>query len=135
MKRLESLGIRRCSLEDGACLIHLRGLTGLRGLFLPGIIPSNSDLANLAGLTDLEFLDLDFSRVTDAGLVHLRGLTKLTSLKLVESQITDAGMVHLSGLVDLAMALALRVESHRRRAGSAPRAQEAHPALIFDRPG
>ncbi len=70
------------SREEGAYLASLRGLTGLRKLYLSDTRPTDAELANLAGLTRLETLWVNFSRVTDAGLAHLAGLKSLNELRL-----------------------------------------------------
>ncbi len=54
-----------------AALVHLKGLTHLKRLFLIG------------------------PQFTDAGLVHLKGLTKLKHLMLGVAQVTDTGVVEL----------------------------------------
>ena len=100
LKWLESLDITSSS-KAATFLFQSRGLTKLRGLYLPNLVPTDSDLANVAGLTRIEQLDLDYSKITDAGLVYLSGLTRLKALSLSKSHLTDAGMVHLSGMVGL----------------------------------
>lgn len=60
-------------------LVHLKGLTGLRGLALYG------------------------TRVTDAGLAHLGGLTRLGWLSIFDTQVSEAGFVHLTDLPRLRM--------------------------------
>jgi internalin A len=100
MTHLKSLAVT--SPEEGAYLVSLRGLTGLRKLYLSDTRPTDDELANLAGLTRLEALWVDFSQVTDAGLAHLAGLKSLTELRLESGgPFSDAAMVHLSVMVGL----------------------------------
>ena len=100
MTQLESLSVT--SLEEGAYLVHLRGLTGLRHLGLSDTWPTDAELANLDGLTRLETLYVNFSRITDAGLAHLAGMKSLTDLGLhTGGPFSDAAMIHLSGMVGL----------------------------------
>ena len=51
--------------------MHLKGLTGLQGLFLHN------------------------TQITDAGLEHLKGLTNLQLLYLPNTQVTDTGVKKL----------------------------------------
>lgn len=48
-------------------------------------------MANLKGLTGLRRLYIGDTPVTDAGLVHLKGLTALQTLDLVDTDVTDGG--------------------------------------------
>ena len=52
-------------------------------------------LVHLKGLTNLKGLVLADTQITDAGLVHLAGLTKLGNLDLSFSQVTRAGIAEL----------------------------------------
>jgi internalin A len=100
MTHLKSLSVT--SLEEGAYLASLQGLTGLRKLYLSDTWPTDAELASLAGLTRLEALWVNFSRVTDVGLAHLAGMKSLTELGLhTGGPFSDAAMVHLSGMVGL----------------------------------
>jgi Leucine Rich repeat len=100
LKWLESLDITSSS-KAATFLFQSRGLTKLRGLHLPNLVPTDSDLANVSGLTRLEQLELDYSKITDAGLVHLSGLTRLAFLDLSGSSVTGPGLAHLAYLSQL----------------------------------
>ena len=127
MRHLESLAVET-SPEDGACLAHLRGLTGLRSLYLANTRPKDSDLAHLAGMTRLESLSLDFSRINGAGLVHLAGMKSLAKLDLDKcGPLSDAATVHLSGLTAAYEPEPSEIQTHRRRRGQSPRAHESPP--------
>ena len=93
-------GYRETQVTD-AGLVHLRGLTQLRLLYLNNTQVTDAGLAHLRGLTQLQELDLASTQVTDAGLEHLRGLTQLEWLNLDSTQVTDAGLEHLRGLTQL----------------------------------
>jgi Leucine-rich repeat (LRR) protein len=75
-----------------AGLEHLKGLTGLKVLWLGGTHVTGSGLKFLKGLANLEWLDLERTRITDAGLEHLKGLTNLKWLYLEHTQVTDEGV-------------------------------------------
>ena len=85
----------------GPALVHLRGLTGLRELYLNNTRVTDAELVHLRGLTRLYRLSLQNTKVTDAGLVHLSGLTGLRTLSLDGTQVTDTGLTHLQGLAQL----------------------------------
>jgi len=86
---------------DDAGLLNIRGLIGLKGLFLEGTRISDDGLPHLRRLTNLESLAFWGTRITDAGLVDLRELTELQFLGLFYTQINGAGLIHLSGLMKL----------------------------------
>lgn len=110
-------------------LRHLKGLTNLEVLSIPGGQFTDAGMAHLAGMTKLKrltlisassvFSDEGFKAfvgmndlewlfisgklfVTDAGLAHLKNKSKLVNLFLGNSQITDAGLVHLQNKPSLA---------------------------------
>jgi hypothetical protein len=82
-------------------LEHLKGLSQLRWLDLPGTQVTDSGLEHLKGLKQLQILSLNDTKVTDAGLQHLKGLPQLEWLDLDGTQVTDAGLEHLKGLTHL----------------------------------
>jgi hypothetical protein len=55
-----------------ADLIHLKGLTSLKQLWISGFPVSDASLSHLKGLTGLQTLSLRGSKITDAGLKDLR---------------------------------------------------------------
>jgi hypothetical protein len=61
-------------------LVHLKGLSRLRFLWLGGPAIGNAGMAHLAGLTRLDDLNLSNTSVGDAGLAHLQPLTNLRTL-------------------------------------------------------
>jgi hypothetical protein len=65
-----------------ANLVHLRGMSRLKGLRLSKTEVTDEGLVNLADLTQLERLFLCDTGVGDAGLKHLEGLPRLKSLYL-----------------------------------------------------
>lgn len=81
-----------------AGLVHLRGLSELKTLYLDGSSITDAGLVNLKGLTKLETLGLSQTAVTRTGLVHLKGMVKLQTLGLSRTSVTDSGLVHLKGL-------------------------------------
>ncbi len=85
--------------DDG--LLNIRGLVGLKSLFLEGTRISDAGLANLQPLTNLKSLSFWGTQITDAGVIYLRGLTELEDLSLVYTRISGAGLTHLSGLTRL----------------------------------
>jgi Leucine-rich repeat (LRR) protein/tRNA A-37 threonylcarbamoyl transferase component Bud32 len=84
-----------------AGLVHLKGLTNLKGLQLDAPKVSDAGLVHLKGLTNLKFLNLGETPVSDTGLAHLKGLTNLKGLRLSSAKVSDAGVVHLKGLTNL----------------------------------
>jgi hypothetical protein len=78
-----------------AGLVHLKGLTQLRRLYLGDNDVSDAGLVHLRGLTNLKLLNLRGTQVTDAGLPHLGGLTQLQYLNLSGTQVTAAGVAQL----------------------------------------
>jgi len=78
-----------------AGLVHLKGLTQLRRLYLGDNDVSDAGLVHLRGLTSLKLLNLRGTLVTDAGLAHLRGLPQLQYLDLSDTQVTAAGLAQL----------------------------------------
>ena len=94
---LEGLMIRgrnRSEVTDRGVL-HLKGLTGLKGLYLEDSQITDAGVACLEGLTRLESLNLARTRVGDPGLAHLKNLPRLKSLVLDGTRVTDAGLVPL----------------------------------------
>ena len=87
--------------EADACLVHVEGLIGLQSLLLSATDVTDAGLLHLKGLTGLKTLHLRATKVTDAGLVHLKGLTRLETLHLSQTKVTDAGLAHLKGLTGL----------------------------------
>ena len=98
LRHLEELWIAPDSAVTDAGITHLKRLSQLRILGLPGPRVTDAGLAHLEGLTRLEALRLSDTQVTDSGLVHLEGLSKLRVLSLSGTQVTDAGLAHLRGL-------------------------------------
>jgi hypothetical protein len=86
---------------SNAGLDHLKGLPGLRVLYLNSMELSDQGLRGLKGLTELEVLYLSNTRVSDAGCEHLKGLAKLKILTLSDTRVTGAGLQHLKGLTKL----------------------------------
>ena len=87
-------GAREAITDAG--LVHLRGLTKLKWLYLdrhPQL--TDAGLVHLQGLTELEDLGLSDTRVSDAGLVHLKGLKKLERLNLWGTRVTEQGISEL----------------------------------------
>jgi len=82
-------------------LEQLKGLTGLRVLWLDRTRVTDSGIEHLKGLTNLKELLLGNTQVTDAGLEHLKGLTNLKTLGLENTRVTDAGLEQLKGLTSL----------------------------------
>jgi hypothetical protein len=82
-------------------LVHVKGLSRLRGLSLGGTPITDAGLEHLKGLTKLEALSLSRTHVTDAGMKHLREMTELKGLWLDGTQVTDAGLEHLRELSKL----------------------------------
>jgi len=78
-----------------AVLVHLEGLTDLRGLSLLGTEVTDAGLAHVGACTNLETLDLRLTSITNNGLVHLKRLTKLRKLDLSHSPVTEVGIVAL----------------------------------------
>jgi hypothetical protein len=99
--RLEVLGERSAPKLSGAGIIHLKGLTALRVLFLPNTKLTDADLVHLSHINSLRHLDLSRTHVADAGLMYLEGLDGLESLNLESTQVTDAGLAHLRKLSGL----------------------------------
>lgn len=126
---LQELILSGPELND-AGLVHIKGLTGLKVLYLIYTQVSDAGLALLSGMTKLEGLALHNGsppvlppyhllspggpslvsdlrlwgkpgKITDAGLVHLQSLTGLKELDLSGTHVTDAGLLHLSGMIKL----------------------------------
>ena len=98
---LYSLNLITTTVRD-AELAHLRGLTGLRQLFLSGF-PTITDrgLVYLGWLNDLQDLSLDGSEITDAGLIYLQDLTALRTLDLSFTGIDGTGLIHIRSATSL----------------------------------
>ena len=84
-----------------AGLVHIKKLSGLKYLYLPGCQFTDAGLKCLDGLTRLQSLDLSNTRVTDMGLRHLKHLTQLQTLDLGGTRITGSGLEQLAGLTEL----------------------------------
>lgn len=81
-----------------AGLEQIKGMTGLRELWLIGSSITDAGLEHVEGLTQLQVLRLGFTQITDGGLRHLERLTQLRELTLGETRVTDAGLHYLEGL-------------------------------------
>jgi hypothetical protein len=75
-----------------AGLMHIRGLTGLKVLYLLYTRVSDAGLAYLGRMTQLEAVDLNHTAMSDAGLVHLRKLTGLKKLYVSGTHVTAGGL-------------------------------------------
>ena len=62
---------------------------------LPGSKVTDASLAHLKGLTGLKYLYLGDTQITDAGLEHLKGLRSLQILNLSITKVTDEGVKKL----------------------------------------
>jgi hypothetical protein len=103
LSQLEELNVMGSKQVTNAGLIHLKGLSRLKRLYLGNTGISDAGLVHLKGLTNLEDLGLRYTRVSDDGLAHLEGLTRLQKLTLGGNPITDSGLVHLRQMTDLRM--------------------------------
>ena len=111
-----SVNLTKTQITD-AGLVHLKGLTKLKGLDLDDTRVTDAGLVHLKGMTELTWLGLSETQITDAGLAHLTELTSLQELGLGLTQVTDAGLVHLKGLTKLhrtGLKYPARVLCHRR---------------------
>lgn len=98
VEKLDRLQVLSLVQSDGLRdrdLLHLRGLTQLRELYLLGTGVTDAGLEHLIGLTDLEHLNLEGTDVTDAGLVYLIGLSRLRRLDLTSTSVSDNGIAAL----------------------------------------
>ena len=75
MSWLESLDVSSSS-KAATDLSRWRGMTKLRRLHLPNIVPNRLRPGKRGRSDTTRQLDLDYSKITDAGLVHLSGLTR-----------------------------------------------------------
>jgi beta-lactamase regulating signal transducer with metallopeptidase domain len=89
--KIRTVRLSRTAVTD-ADLGHLKGLSGLKALYLDDTRITDAGLGHLAGLADLETLSLNYTRTTDAGLEHLKRLSRLRSLALLEADVTAAGL-------------------------------------------
>ena len=94
----EELSLLHDSVTDQG-LDHLKGLTRLRSLALPGSI-TDEGVAKFARLTELRELSLT-SGASDRALATLKNFAKLERLHLFGPNYTDQGLAHLSGLTEL----------------------------------
>jgi hypothetical protein len=78
-----------------AGLVHLKGLTRLRTLWLEGTGVTDAGLAHLRGASELNNLRLQGTGITDDVLPLLRGMTNLNELRLQGTRVTDAGVHEL----------------------------------------
>jgi Leucine rich repeat len=82
-------------------LAHLKGLKGLRKLFLFNAKVSDSGVTYLKGLDDLEELDLSGSAITSAAASTFKELSGLKVLAVSKTRFGDAGAEKLKDLKDL----------------------------------
>ena len=127
---LQELQIGQNSSVTGTGVVHLRGLTELRKLFLDFMPITDEELVNLKGLKNLEVLYLTKSRVTDAGLENLAWMTRLTQLELSECGISDAGIRRLKGLKSLK---ALMLLNTKVTAAGVEELKQALPDVVVHR--
>jgi len=92
--KIRSVRLSRTAVTD-ADLGHLKGLSGLKTLYLDDTRITDAALQHLAGLTGLETLSVNYTRISDAGLEHLKGLKGLQSLALLDSEVTAAALREL----------------------------------------
>lgn len=107
MQNLEELEFVIARDQD---LVHLKGLTKLKNLYLgseaslPHAGVTSAGLEPLKGLKQLKRLYLDhLTTIDDAGLQHLKGLSALEQLGLRYTKVTNVGLEHLKGLSNLDM--------------------------------
>jgi hypothetical protein len=79
-------------------LVHLRGLTNLKVLYLYNTSVEGPGLRHLTRLKRLEYLALNGAPVTDEGLSQIARFPRLRSLNVAATRITDDGLKHLAGL-------------------------------------
>jgi Leucine-rich repeat (LRR) protein len=89
--KIGSVRLSRTAVTD-ADLGHLKGLSGLKALYLDDTRITDTGLRHLTGLTGLETLSLNYTRVGNGGLEHLRGLKALRSLALLDTEVTATGL-------------------------------------------
>lgn len=97
---LSSLSLRDANITD-AGLGHLRGMIGLRWLWLDGTKVTDAGLEHLKYMTGLVWLDLDRTKATDIGLEQLKELKGLKYLYLSGTKVTDIGLKQLKELTEL----------------------------------
>lgn len=78
-----------CALLDDEGLTHLRGLKGVRSLFLSGTSVTDAGLRHVAGLTTVQNLHLERTSVTDAFWPHIADMKELRSLWLRGTDVRD----------------------------------------------
>ena len=84
-------------LIDDKQLIHLKNLTGLKGLNFHNTNLTDTGLFHLKALTGIEELDLSKTYISDAGLAYLSELTNLKILNLADTHnINGVGLTHLT---------------------------------------
>jgi hypothetical protein len=74
MAALQELDLSYCPQVGDASLAQLKGLTGLRTLYLTRTPVGDAGLKALSGLNGLQKLYLEHTGVGDAGLAHLQGV-------------------------------------------------------------
>lgn len=82
-------------------LVHLKHLSGLKGLDLSETKIQGDGLVHLANLSSLKNLNFFNSQISDTGLLHLAPLRSLRRLKLFRTQINGSGLKHLKGMTSL----------------------------------
>ncbi len=94
LKRLEQFTSGERSPLTNTGLAHLRGLTRLKGINLPGTRVTGEGLVNLKEMNKLTHLVLpDAALLADGDLANLSGMTALETLHLDSPGVTDAGLV------------------------------------------
>jgi Leucine-rich repeat (LRR) protein len=94
LHRLEILSLRSSEVTDSG-LEQLRGLTGLRHLYLGDTRVTDDGLHHLERLTNIEVLSLNKTQISGCGLVFLRRMTGLHTLLLSWTKVGDAGLAEL----------------------------------------
>lgn len=97
---VKKLFLQGCQV-NGSGLVHLKGLDSLEAIYLYDSPLNNEGLAHLEHLPSLRKLFLSGTQVTDEGLKHLNVLTALSYLDLQGTQVSDAGLTHLRGMLAL----------------------------------
>jgi Leucine-rich repeat (LRR) protein len=97
---LESLDIGQSGVSE-AGIAHLRGLIGLKRLYLHDLPIADHALINLRNLVDLDVLSLRNTQIEGRGLIYIRGLVHLRVLNLSKTKFSDEALVYLKGLWDL----------------------------------
>jgi hypothetical protein len=102
LPKVTHLELNMCTQLTDAGFAHLKDMTQLQALALPGARVTDTTMANIAGLTNLTYFRMTGAKnLTPAGWASIQNWKKLQTFWVAEGSFKDEEMPYLKGLTQL----------------------------------